>query len=166
MQFEKVRIDTSTSARLVSWQKVLLKDFYKNAFLGYGITGYAFMDAQYPRVLAETGVLGLVTFLILMVAIFKNALLAYRQTSDPLYGGIALGYLAGFMAMLVHGIGSNTFIIVRIMEPFWFLTAMIIMIPTIEKGEVGQGKPAEVPASRPATSKRLQWATQTRPSRS
>ncbi len=38
--------------------------------------------------------------------------------------------------MLVHAIGANTFIIVRIMEPFWFLTAIIIMIPTIEAEEL------------------------------
>jgi hypothetical protein len=37
--------------------------------------------------------------------------------------------------MLGHAIGANTFIIVRIMEPFWFLTAMIIMIPKIEANE-------------------------------
>jgi hypothetical protein len=54
----------------------------------------------------------------------------------PLFSGLSLGYLAGFTAMLTHSIGANSFIIVRIMEPFWFLTAMIIMIPTIEKGDV------------------------------
>ena len=68
--------------------------------------------------------------------IFKNALYAYRNTSDPLFSGLSLGYLAGFLAMLVHAIGANTFIIVRIMEPFWFLTAIIIMIPTIEAEEL------------------------------
>ncbi len=72
----------------------------------------------------------------LLVAVFKNALYTYRNTSNPLFSGLSLGYLAGFIAMLVHAIGANTFIIVRIMEPFWFLTAIIIMIPTIEAGEV------------------------------
>ncbi len=166
IQIGNVRIDTSTSARIESWKRVLFKDFYKNAILGYGVTGYAFMDAQYPRVLVETGILGLITFLFLIRAIFKNAVYAYRNTKDdPSFNGLALGYLAGLMAMLVHGIGTNTFIIVRIMEPFWFLTAMIIMIPTIEKGALEQSGPVEVPASRPATPKRLPWATQTLPSR-
>ncbi len=61
-----------------------------------------------------------------------NALHTYRGTADSLFSGLSLGYLAGFTAMLAHCIGTNTFIIVRIMEPFWFLTAMIIMIPEIE----------------------------------
>jgi hypothetical protein len=37
--------------------------------------------------------------------------------------------------MLFHAIGANTFIIVRIMEPFWFLAGMVVMMPEIEKRE-------------------------------
>ena len=130
------RIDTSTSARLTSWKNVLTRDFITHPILGYGVTGYHFLDAQYPRVLVETGIFGFVSFLWLLAAVFKNALYAYRNTADPLFSGLSLGYLAGFIAMLVHAIGANTFIIVRIMEPFWFLTAIIIMIPTIEAEEL------------------------------
>ena len=131
-----VRIDTSTSARLVTWKEVLTRDFVKHPLFGYGVTGYAFVDAQYPKVLIETGILGLIAFLSLLFFIYKNALSTYRNSSDPFFSGISLGYLAGFIAMVVHAIGTNTFIIVRIMEPFWFLTAIIIMIPTIEAEEV------------------------------
>jgi len=131
-----LRIDTSASARLRSWKNVLTRDFIKHPILGYGVTGYSFLDAQYPRVLAETGLVGFVFFVWLLAAVFKNALYAYRNTSDPLFSGLSLGYLVGFVAMLAHAIGTNTFIIVRIMEPFWFLTAIIITIPTIEADEL------------------------------
>ena len=127
------RIDTSTSARLMSWKIILTRDFINQPLLGYGVTGYSFVDAQYPRVLAETGLIGLFTFLLLLYAIYKNAYLTYIKAQNDFYRGISLGFLAGFFAMLAHGIGANTFIIVRIMEPFWFLTAMVIMIPVIEK---------------------------------
>ncbi|MDO9565578.1 MAG: O-antigen ligase family protein [Candidatus Desulfaltia sp.] len=136
MEIGGTKIDTSTSARLTSWKIVLTRDFIKHPILGYGVTGYTFLDAQYPRVLAETGLAGLVAFLFLLVATYRNALHTYRNTSDPLFSGLSLGYLAGFVAILVHAIGANTFIIVRIMEPFWFLTAIIIMIPTIEAEEL------------------------------
>jgi hypothetical protein len=46
-----------------------------------------------------------------------------------------VGYLAGLVGLLVHSVGANTFIIVRIMEPFWFLTALIVMIPRFEGAE-------------------------------
>ena len=127
-----VRIDTSTSARFTSWKNVLEKDFINQPILGYGVTGYRFVDAQYARVLAETGLVGMITFFILIYSVYINALHVYRTTIDPLFKGLSLGYLAGFIAMLIHAIGTNTFIIVRIMEPFWFLTAMVIMIPEIE----------------------------------
>lgn len=147
----QLRIDTSTSARLISWQEVLTRDFIKQPLLGHGITGYAFVDAQYPRVLAETGLMGLFFFFALMIAIYRNARQTRRlHTEDPFYTGISTGYLAGLFAMLTHGIGANTFIIVRIMEPFWFLTAIIIMIPQIQSAsrlDVPQtGQALRVPA--------------------
>jgi len=127
-----VKIDTSTSARLNTWRDVIFRDWLNHIFLGYGVTGYVFVDAQYPRVLAETGVLGFLAFVILLVAIFRNSLYAYRHASDPLFAGISLGHLTGFFALLAHAIGANTFIIVRIMEPFWFLTAIVIMVPQLK----------------------------------
>jgi hypothetical protein len=36
----------------------------------------------------------------------------------------------------VHGLGSNTFIIVRIMEPFWLFAGIVMMIPALEAEEV------------------------------
>ncbi|MBN2516669.1 MAG: O-antigen ligase family protein [Deltaproteobacteria bacterium] len=138
-----VRIDTSTSARLYSWKDALTKDFIKHPILGYGITGYKFLDAQYPRMLVETGVVGFISFFILLFSVYRNALHNYRTTTDPFFSGIILGYLAGFVGMILHAIGTNTFIIVRIMEPFWFLTAIVIMIPKIEAGDV---KIKEAPA--------------------
>ncbi|MDI9569819.1 MAG: O-antigen ligase family protein [Pseudomonadota bacterium] len=132
IQVGGTRIDTSTSARLLSWKVILTRDFIQQPLLGYGVTGYPFVDAQYPRVLAETGLIGLVFFIMLLYTIYRNAYLTFRQTKNDFFRGLSLGYLAGFFAMLAHGIGANTFIIVRIMEPFWFLTAMIIMIPVVE----------------------------------
>jgi len=147
MTIGNARLDTSTSARVQSWKDALEKDFISQPILGYGITGYRFLDAQYPRVLTETGLLGFITFFILLFSIYMNALHTYRGTADPLFSGLSLGYLAGFMAMVIHGIGTNTFIIVRIMEPFWFLTAMIIMIPEIEKAASSEPLKMNTPAS-------------------
>ena len=138
------RIDTSTSARLESYRIVIMHDFIKQPLIGYGVTGYMFVDAQYPKVLADTGIIGFMTFIYLLYFTYKNARQTYRNTKDPLFSGLALGYLAGFIAMLTHAIGANTFIIVRIMEPFWFLTAMVIMIPSIEAKEQQERSQANI----------------------
>src|SRR2546428_2012779 len=60
-----LRIDTSTSERLRSWQQSL-GVWKKYPLWGTGITGGPFMDAMYPRVLAETGLLGFVAFIVLI----------------------------------------------------------------------------------------------------
>jgi O-antigen ligase len=127
-----VKLDTSLSARLKSWGNAA-EDWVEHPILGYGVAGYRFVDAQYVRVMTETGLLGVLTFTLLIITMFRLAYQTFREVVDPFYKGLAMGYLAGFIGLLCHGIGANTFIIVRIMEPFWFVTAMIVMAPEIEK---------------------------------
>ena len=130
-----VRLDTSTSARLTSWREAF-SDWTRKPILGYGVTGYAFMDAQFPRVLIETGLLGLAAFLYLVISVFKMAFSNLERVNKPLFRGIIIGFISGYIGLLVHSLGANTFIIVRIMEPFWFFAGMVAVLPTIEASEV------------------------------
>jgi O-antigen ligase len=141
-----VRLDTSTSARLQSWKEVL-RDFQKHPILGYGVTGYPFVDAQLPRVLAETGLLGLFAFLYLLYSVFQLALRQLRDTEEPYYRGLIMGFIAGFVGLVVHAIGANTFIIVRIMEPFWFFVGIITVLPMLKQEEPAPA-PALIPRGR------------------
>ena len=131
-QIAGIRLDTSASERIRALQDVVLADWPKHPVFGYGVTGYHFVDSQYLRVLAETGLVGLLAFLWLQISLFRRARDVLRRTKDPLFKGVTLGFVAGFMGLIVHSIGTNTFIIVRIMEPFWFLAGMVIMIPQLE----------------------------------
>ncbi len=128
-----VRIDTSTSARLHSWNRVFTKDIFKHPLLGVGVTGGRFMDGQYPRVLYETGIVGLLLFLWLLRRIWVLLRTCYRELSDPALKGMALGTLCGFGGLMVHAIGANTFIIVRIMEPFMILVGLSLAALVIEQ---------------------------------
>jgi O-antigen ligase len=58
IQFGKLRLDTSLSARVIGFKKAL-SAWRKSPFLGYGVSGFMFMDAQYPRILVETGIIGM-----------------------------------------------------------------------------------------------------------
>jgi O-Antigen ligase len=131
----KVAFDPSTSARLISIQEALRK-WTRRPILGYGVTGAGFMDAQYARTLVESGVIGLAAFLWLVWSALKSGLAAFRTLRDPEERGLALGFLAGAVGLLVHGIGANTFIIVRIMEPFWFFAAVVVTLPGLAAAEV------------------------------
>lgn len=68
LQVGDVRLDTSTSARIISWREAL-EDWTRKPILGYGVTGRGFIDAQIPRVLAETGIVGLAAFLYLLFTV-------------------------------------------------------------------------------------------------
>jgi hypothetical protein len=132
----EIRLDTSTSARLVSWKQAL-QDWPKQPLLGYGVTGYSFVDAQFPRVLIETGILGFIAFCYLLFSIFKVTLNNLKKLKTPYLQGLGIGFLAGFVGLVVHALGANTFIIVRIMEPFWFFAGIMVAMPAMERQQVG-----------------------------
>jgi len=116
----QVAFDPSTSERLLSMQE---------AFAAWT----KFIDAQYARTLVETGVVGLVVFLALLWAVFRVGLTAARRLEDPEDRGLAIGFVAATIGLLVHSIGSNSFIIIRIMEPFWFFAGIVAILPTLPK---------------------------------
>ena len=142
IQIGEFRLDTSTSARLTSWREAL-SDWPKHPLLGYGVTGYKFVDAQFPRVLVETGILGLAAFLYLLYSIGKLTLQNLKEVHTPFYQGLGIGFFAGFVGLIVHAIGANTFIIVRIMEPFWFFVGIVTVLPMLERQQVEQHRETE-----------------------
>jgi hypothetical protein len=127
-----VYLDPSSSARISSW-KDSFKTWMKTPVLGRGVTGFRFIDGQYIRTLPEMGIVGLLALLWLLWLIFKHSLSVYRRVDDELYKGLALGYLAGFIGMVIHALTANTFIILRIMEPFWFFAGIIMMLPALKE---------------------------------
>lgn len=124
----------SASARINDWIR-LYSSWQKSPFLGYGLTGMGFLDSQYIRTLVELGSVGLLAFIALLISIYRNTLRIYRNSKDDLFKGLALGFLAGHVGMIFHSVTANTFIIIRIMEPYWFLAAMVMVIPSLEKQE-------------------------------
>ena len=151
IQIGDLRLDTSTSARLVSW-KESLEDWPEHPIIGYGVTGYKFVDAQFPRVLVETGILGFIAFCYLLFSIFKVSLNNLKELKTPYFQGLAIGFFAGFVGLIVHALGANTFIIVRIMEPFWFFAGIMVVMPTMERQQAEQTEGVVVPGKALASS--------------
>jgi O-antigen ligase len=136
IEIGKFRLDTALSARVISWKEGL-SDWRKKPILGHGVTGHEFMDAQYPRILVETGIIGMLSFGWLICVLFLVGLKVWRNQRNDLLIGLSVGFMAGLVGLLVHAAGANTFIIVRIMEPFWFLTGILISLDGMdEEGRV------------------------------
>ncbi len=139
-----VALDLSTTERLRSWGYVL-QDWVHHPLLGKGVTGYAWADAQYVKILGETGLAGLVAFGFIIYRLWRCARESFLSETDPFAKGLAHGFLLGLVALLAHGIGANTFIIIRIMEPFWLCAGLVMLLPTLS-----QRASIQAPAARPA----------------
>lgn len=136
-----VDLDASASARIISYQ-IALKRWVKSPIFGYGVTGTHFIDGQYPRLLAETGIVGLSAFLYMLWRLIMAIKKVYNDARDPMLKGAALGFLCGIIGMIGHGFSANTFIIVRIAEPFWLIAALVLLIPVVEENQRAETAPA------------------------
>jgi O-antigen ligase len=141
IQVGKVGLDLSTSERLRSWAYVL-QDWVHNPILGRGITGYAWADAQYVKIIGETGLAGLLCFIVITVRLWLSTRRIYATEDDPFAKGLALGVWLGLVALLAHAVGANTFIIIRIMEPFWLCAGLVMILPRLSNAEApASGEP-------------------------
>ncbi len=129
-KFFDTYLDPSASARIFNWQDSL-ESWKEKPILGRGIAGHEFVDGQYFRTLPELGAIGFLAFLWLLWSIFRHSIIVYRKMDEELYKGLVLGFIAGFIGLVFHAITANTFVMIRIMEPFWFVTGIIMMLPRL-----------------------------------
>jgi len=125
-----VYLDPSASARIFSWQDSF-EAWKENPILGRGISGHGFIDGEYIRIIPEIGAIGLLAFLWLLWSIFKHSIIVYKKMDEEFYKGLVLGFIAGFIGLVFHAVTANTFVLIRIMEPFWFVTGIIMMLPRL-----------------------------------
>ncbi|MBI2425356.1 MAG: hypothetical protein HYV27_21195 [Candidatus Hydrogenedentes bacterium] len=126
-----IRVDKSTHERVQIWSKVefiLFRVGIEFFLFGGGVSWESVLDSQYARVILETGMVGLAAFIFLQLTLVYTIRQAYRWTEDWVARGVALGMFATTIALMVHSFGTISFLIVRIMEPFWFLAALCAMI--------------------------------------
>ncbi len=121
-----LQVDKSTYERVYIWEKV--KFILGVApWLGGGVGWGKVLDSQYARVIMETGLLGLAAFLFLQFRLLRTCRETYRWSSDWMSRGLALGVWTATIGLIVHSLGTISFLIVRIMEPYWFLVALTVV---------------------------------------
>lgn len=125
-----LQVDKSTHERLYVWRKVTF--ILQHApWFGGGVSWETVMDSQYARVILETGLFGLAAFLFLQYRLLRTAREAHRWSRDWLSRGLGLGMIAGIVGIIVHSLGTISFLIIRIMEPFWFLMALTAVVRSL-----------------------------------
>ena len=122
-----IEVDTSTYERIHVWKKVRY-NMLVWPYFGGGPAWDSVLDSQYARVLIETGLVGFAAFALMLFQLIRTAREAHRWSRDWVGRGLALGMVATTIGLMVHSLGTISFLIVRIMEPYWFLMAMTVIV--------------------------------------
>ena len=124
------QVDKSTYERIYVWRKVrhTLRVW---PLRGGGVAWGTVLDSQYARVLIETGLLGLAAFLFLQYRLLRSLRQSYRWTEDWFGRGLGMGAFAATIGLIAHSLGTITFLIVRIMEPYWFIVALAMVVRSV-----------------------------------
>jgi len=91
--------------------------------------------SEYLGPLSESGVLGLLTFLLLIIVVIYTAVNTYTRVKDPRLKQIVLAALLGLITYYVHGLLNNFLDTDKLSVPFWGFTAMIVAIDIISRKE-------------------------------
>lgn len=133
----RLTVDKSTEERFLVWRKVryLMGVGWVYALFGGGVSWESVMDSQYARVFLETGIVGFIAFAYLQYCLLRSSRQSYRWATDWVGRGLCMGVFACITALILHGMGTISFLIVRVMEPFWFLVAITVIIRNLSIAE-------------------------------
>lgn len=120
-------VDQSFQERIYAFTK-MWNSWKTSPLIGWGVTSWSLVDSQYARTLHEIGIIGLGLWLWVFARLFRLSKWLYHSMGNEPLKGMILGYRAGLLAILLHGFGAVTFYIVRIMEPFWFMSGLVVSL--------------------------------------
>jgi len=124
-------IAESAAERINAWP-IAIERLKVKPLLGWGVPAGIVVDNQYTRVLGETGLLGMAAFIWIIATLYKVGVRCYRTTERYDFAqAISLGLVAGLTGLLVQSFSSAVFILIRVMEPLWFIAAMVVAMPDL-----------------------------------
>lgn len=142
--------DASNLERINRWSSAI-KMFKEKPWFGFGPGTYMFNYApyqlnsertiistnsadrgnahsEYLGSLAESGIMGLVSFLLLLGTVIYTAIHAYSRTNDKRLKTILMSAMLGLITYYIHGILNNFLDTDKLSVPFWGFTAIIVAI--------------------------------------
>ncbi len=150
-----ITTDASNLERINRWS-CALRMFADKPIFGYGPGTYMFKYApyqlskdrtiistnsadggnahsEYLGPMAESGLFGVLTYLLIIGMVIYTAINAYTRLNDYRLRSIILAALIGLITYYIHGFLNNFLDTDKISVPFWGFTAMIVAIDIISK---------------------------------
>ena len=92
--------------------------------------------SEYLGPLSESGILGLLTLLLIIGSVIYTAVQTYMRLKEKRLKGIVLASLIGLVTYYVHGFLNNFLDTDKLSVPFWGFTAMIVAIDLYSRQQV------------------------------
>lgn len=92
--------------------------------------------SEYLGPLSESGILGLITFLLIIGSVIYTAVQTYMRLKDHRLKGIILASFIGLVTYFIHGFLNNFLDTDKLSVPFWGFTAMIVAIDLFSRRQV------------------------------
>ena len=91
--------------------------------------------SEYLGPLSESGILGLLTFLLMIGSVIYTAVQTYMRLTDKRLKSFVLAALIGLTTYYIHGFLNNFLDTDKLSVPFWGFTAMIVAIDLYSRRE-------------------------------
>ncbi len=151
MTDEDGALDHSSELRLTLWEDaVQMVD--SNALAGTGFNTYAYMHrvGQYEdthnfflKVLVETGVLGLLLFLWLVVKTFRTGYRLFRKSNDPFFAALGLGLAGWVVAALTANCFGDRWTYFQVAGYMWVLAGLVARAVILESAPAAEESATE-----------------------
>jgi O-antigen ligase len=92
--------------------------------------------SEYLGPLAESGVLGLLTFLLIIGTVIYTAVQTYMRLTNPRLKSFVLGALLGLITYYIHGLLNNFLDTDKLSVPFWGFTGIIVALDIYSRKSV------------------------------
>lgn len=107
---------------------------YDALALPFGVAGTGgYIDNNWFSLWGEIGTLGLALYVWMFIILFRAAYAVYKESNDPFYRGMALGYLGATLAFAMQAM-LGTYLEVRTISLyFWLFGALVVVAGQREK---------------------------------
>jgi len=127
-------VDYSSQERFYAYRR-MWSTGKRSPIIGLGVTSWQTPDSQWARTIHEIGIVGLWLWFWIFFRLFRTSFWLFRHLATGRLKGMTLGYMAALLGIIIHGNGAITLYVVRIMEPFWFMTGIVVSLYMIKVRE-------------------------------
>ncbi len=153
---ETGELDDSAATRVQLWEDAM-QLYQSSPWFGLGLNTYAYLrrvrsyaDTHniYLKVLVETGAVGLLLFILLLIKNFRWCYRLFRLADDPFRRGLGLGLAGWVVAAAVANAFGDRWTFLKVQGLFWGIAGLVA------RGHILLSQEREVPATAEAPARR------------